>query len=507
MLSKISGLKTVMNGAGLTLIVSALIFVFLGFSACSDKKESCQGPNPGPHCLNYKGKQSQPGTGSMHQSDTKQQSGRDSLAYGAEAYEDEDSYYRNPSDYPTPPPLTAGNVLPTKDRFPLPDQVRAWRKAAWIRDDLFAQLKLGEIYLNDSSFHDPVEAYVWYFLALSPDRLYALDRNIRRTVWALIDTARKNRADVYHRLTLEQILQARQRIIYILSCRGADGFISLGLLHQHSENDRQRSCRRSSDRKGSTRSDYCDSAVPSPVLSSDADALMYFYIAQDMGHPLAASFIEVQKEVLSWLGASEQIMADARSRARNWRPDSEYYPGQTAGGMVHSDSCLPSLEKEQALTRMHEVPSSLIHRALWNAGFLPSPQPKSTREKEDAILRFQDVMSHARSGNLSAEEQLRLIQTGAVNGDAELQTALGVMYSKGIGVVLNYPRAEKWFAQAARQRRGEALYYLGVLYKAGVDGVPQDEDKAARLFTDAGLANYRPVKHQLMHLLKAAKDE
>ena len=45
--------------------------------------------------------------------------------------------------------------------------VRVWRQAAWQNDDFLAQVKLGDIYSNssDSRYFDPVEAYVWYFIA------------------------------------------------------------------------------------------------------------------------------------------------------------------------------------------------------------------------------------------------------------------------------------------------------------------------------------------------------
>jgi hypothetical protein len=56
--------------------------------------------------------------------------------------------------------------------------VRIWRKAAWQNNDFLAQVKLGDVYANasDSRYYDPVEAYVWYFLA-------ARNRAARRGYW------------------------------------------------------------------------------------------------------------------------------------------------------------------------------------------------------------------------------------------------------------------------------------------------------------------------------------
>ena len=118
--------------------------------------------------------------------------------------------------------------------------VREWRRAAWQQDDIFSQMELGKLYSGDKSFGadltvvDPVEGYVWYYLALRPNHLYAVDdegpagdRFRLRQRKAFDDMQRD-----FDSMTLEQRMEARSRIIYILASRGAEGFITLGKLHR-----------------------------------------------------------------------------------------------------------------------------------------------------------------------------------------------------------------------------------------------------------------------------------
>jgi TPR repeat protein len=132
----------------------------------------------------------------------------------------------------------------TEQALTLPDAVRVWRQDAWRLDDFFAQVRLGDLYSQNQSFapkespknpsfYDPVEAYVWYFMALRPDHLYSFDDNstAAQNVYSVKSNALKNAEDVFYSLTFEQRLEARARILYILSSRGAAGFMTLGRMH------------------------------------------------------------------------------------------------------------------------------------------------------------------------------------------------------------------------------------------------------------------------------------
>ena len=65
----------------------------------------------------------------------------------------------------------------------------------------------------------------------------------------------------------------------------------------------------------------------------------------------------------------------------------------------------------------------------------------------------------------------------AENGDAKAQSILGLMYSYGEGVPVDYREAARWYRRAAEQNSSVAQYNLGMLYLDG-RGVPRDTDKA-----------------------------
>ena len=52
----------------------------------------------------------------------------------------------------------------------------------------------------------------------------------------------------------------------------------------------------------------------------------------------------------------------------------------------------------------------------------------------------------------------------AMQGHADAQCNLGVMYSNGRGVKQSYEKAVEWYEKAAKQGDADAQYYLGLLY-------------------------------------------
>ena len=71
--------------------------------------------------------------------------------------------------------------------------------------------------------------------------------------------------------------------------------------------------------------------------------------------------------------------------------------------------------------------------------------------------------------DMEFEEAKRL----AEDGDAEVQSELGEMYSEGNGVPQNYKEAVKWYTKAAEQGNAPPQAMLGVMYDNGY-GVPKD---------------------------------
>jgi TPR repeat protein len=247
---------------------------------------------------------------------------------------------------------------------------------------------------------------------------------------------------------------------------------------------------------------------PSVIVPNDGEALTYFHIADNMGHPLAHEFLRgLDRNVRAAGALGARIADDAAAKARYWTPPYEFYPpGDSASGVPYTDECYVGFDRQHALDLVDAMlPQHAVQQALWFLGWsaLPVarwPGPGAPRD----IGRYQLTIAHSPTGRLSPLEAVRLIQTAAIKGDASSQNSLGVMYAKGIGVVRNFVRAQYWFQKAADQRYGAALYHLGVLYKKGPDGIKPDLNRANDYFTSSALAGFKPTMNQLGDLLDRA---
>ena len=386
--------------------------------------------------------------------------------------------------------------------------IAQWRKAGWQDDDFLSEMKLADIYDNssDSKYYDPIEAYVWYYLATQSASAHRDD--VGDDSYNYLRNARERARDGLARLIVDldarQREDARDRIVYILACRGAEGFIELG----HIE-DTARSGEgygggygggTSRGQRGRTRysPDMVGVNSSSVMVPNDAEALIYLHIAESMGNPVAHMELAALEARLRYSDVGRGIVAEQAARFHYWFPPFEFYPpGDNDSGVPYTDECRPTFERERALALVPiGLPDFEMHRALtflgWGHG-----DPKG-------IARFQLTIDDPGTGRLTAAEAVRLIQTAAVKGDAHSQNTLGVMYAKGIGVARNYVRAAYWFGRAADQRYGPALYHLGVLYKVGPTGIKQDLSRANDYFTAAALAGFRPSKDELYELLAHA---
>jgi TPR repeat protein len=411
--------------------------------------------------------------------------------------------------------------------------IRIWRKAAWLDDDFLSEIQLGDTYGNengDNRFYDPVEAYVWYFLATKSTDIaeHVTDQWARRVVSNDFHRALARENKLVLLLSAEERQQARDRIVYILSCRGADGYIRLGQIHETGINsagpqgggdfsndspttygalsDMARSYDQFHDRSNrefengeeAQARQMMGAMSSSVIVPNDGEALVYFHIADNMGHPLAHEYLRgLDRGVRRARPLGDRIADDAAAKARYWSAPYEFYPpGTNASGVPYTDECYVNLDKQRALLlAATQLPARAVDRALEFLGWNPG---------SNGVARFQATLVDAPTGRLTAAESVRAIQTAAIRGDAASQNALGVMYAHGIGVLRNYVRAEFWFHKAADQRYGAALYHMGVLYKVGPDGIHQDLSKANDYFTASALAGFRPTMNQLGDLLALA---
>ena len=75
----------------------------------------------------------------------------------------------------------------------------------------------------------------------------------------------------------------------------------------------------------------------------------------------------------------------------------------------------------------------------------------------------------------------------ALQGDAEAQFALGLMYNTGQGITQDYKEALKWYRLAAAQGFANAHYNLGLMFGKG-QGVIQN-DVYAHMWFDIAAAS------------------
>lgn len=415
-------------------------------------------------------------------------------------------------------------------RISLDTALRIWRKSAWLNDDFLSEVQLGDVYgreEGENKFYDPVESYVWYFLATKSSRIAQFISD---------DYARRVIAEDYHRalarlsklmilLTPEQRQDARDRIVYILACRGADGYMQLGRILttqkdgrgwrsyevQHPSayeglsavGDAYRNLRLNAEDEIDDGQDarvlqMMGVSSSSVIVPNDGEALLYFHVADLMGQPLAKEYLRrLDRDVRRERPLGDRVADEAAEKAHYWSSPFEFYPGgDSASGVPYTDECYANLDRQKALIlAAAKLPAHAAERALAFLGWTPT---------EIGVRRFQASLVDPPTGRLTAAESVRLIQTAALKGDASSQNALGVMYAHGIGVLRNYVRAEFWFRRAADQRFGAALYHLGVLYKAGPEGIHQDLSKANDYFTASALAGFKPTMNQLGDLLIAA---
>lgn len=410
------------------------------------------------------------------------------------------------------------------------EAVLLWRKAAWQSNDFLSQISLGYVYSDEDRapsriggvtgdaphFRDRIEAYVWYFIASQNEgfaRYLFMERG-RARVNQWLNEAYKSQARLFLGMTAAEREVARNRIIYILSCRGVDGLLQLAALHRESWSieRRKRELESTKDdtaaRVGNVNellmrlrwaavemlqgTSSNESSVKDKIALESGSvfshdhlmAMMYLYIAKSRGSNLAPVLIEdARREFSQGLDAGTQtddvvkLMQQVESDARRWIPPYEFYP-RGAGMYPHSDECvLSATEDRQLKTISRFVAQDEVKHALWFLQFLHGSRDQWDGEFTRAVGDFQESLSFERTGRLTDPQILRLIRMAAVSGHTLSQVRLGVLYAKGQAVRADFERAAKWFDAAAKQRDAQAMFYLGELIKKNY--VTREQDATA----------------------------
>ncbi|MDO8902739.1 MAG: tetratricopeptide repeat protein [Phenylobacterium sp.] len=392
-------------------------------------------------------------------------------------------------------------------------EIRALRRQAFA-GDFFAQIDLARRYGGSDAearkLHDPVEAAVWYQIALSNPDGYApvvVGAQGQRRGGRLQDCREAERLGAYNglehllgRMSSEERQDVRDRVIYVLSTQGAPGFRTLARLHDVGFGP-------FGDPLDNSPIDPRDLKGRRPPASAtlftrnDVDVYLFNYLAAQSGD--VAGFVMLKDFERSSSGRAA-LGTDAQAKAKRWTPPFEFYPPQAPeSGVPLSDESLRAGEAEAlALARVDELPFIHVGHALAFLRVTDKPALTKASLSTTEVQAFQAMLGRPTTGRLSSLEEVRAIQYAAVNGQARSQLTLAVMYAEGVGVPRDYARAFHWFSQADRQGNAEAKYAMSTFFSLGMEGVA-DQDKASAVVyqIDAALAGFKPSAQRLRELL------
>jgi hypothetical protein len=398
-------------------------------------------------------------------------------------------------------------------------EMRALRQQAF-RGDFFAQLELGRRYEGsrapDRNLEDSVESAVWYAMALANPTGYTpvaaqLGANRENNAVAKYDACRAfERRMAYGSLnrllshmSSDEQGQVRDRVIYVLSTQGADGFRTLARIHDDSFGSfgEPADNREAMEARGKPYKPGAPSAL-NLFPRNDVDAYLYNYLAVQTGdvsaYVMLKDFEHSSPERANFGGFVAQ-------KAKRWVPPYEFYPPDSndASGVPHSDeSAMKGDIYDQALSRIDELPFLHIAEALTYLHVTAKPAANEAGVYPGDIQTFQTMLGRPATGKLAPIEKVRAIQYAAVNGSSKAQLVLAVMYSEGVGVARDYARAYYWYAEADRQGNAEAKYAMSTFFSLGVSGIAdQDHAKAVVYQLDAALAGFKPSIARLQQVL------
>jgi TPR repeat protein len=398
-------------------------------------------------------------------------------------------------------------------------EIRSLRQGGF-RGDFFAQLELARRYEGqrsvDKNLEDPVEAAVWYAMALansggySPIAAYERRGGKEKGPLSRFDDCRAfERHAAYgaldrllSRMSTEEREKVRNRVIYVLSTQRADGYRTLARMHdgffgpfgEPSDNPQAIEAYGSAKRTGAP-------AALDLFRRNDVDAYLYNYLAVQTGdvsaYVMLKDFERSSPQRASYGGFVE-------TKAKRWIPPYEFYPPESPdSGVPHSDESDPSGEaKEAALARLNELPFVHIGEALAYLRVIPAPVLDERLLSVSDAQTFQAMIGRPITGRLSGVEKVRAVQYAAVNGSSKAQLVLAVMYSEGVGLPRDYARAYHWYEEAERQGSAEAKYAMSTFFSLGLQGVAdQDRAKAVVYQLDGALAGFKPSVWRLQQLL------
>ncbi|HEY5413009.1 MAG TPA: hypothetical protein VIJ94_20020, partial [Caulobacteraceae bacterium] len=327
-------------------------------------------------------------------------------------------------------------------------EIRELRRQAF-RGDFFAQVELAHRYEgrreSDKNLQDPVEAAVWYGLALANAEGYDRTSSAPRDglfdgrgggggFVSLYDECRHGERRLAYgaldrllaQMSTDEQDKVRDRATYVLSTQGAAGFRTLGRLHDvaygpfgEPPDDLQAVM---------THRDW-----PNAIRlfeRNGVDAYMFDYLAMQEGDEGAYVILQDLQHAAPWPGFTDI----AEQRARRWTPPYEFYPPDApASGVPHTDESEPYQEADRnALLRINELPFEHIAQSLVYLHVILTPCLESELTPHD-VQTFQAMLGRPTTGVLTPLEKVRAVQYAAISGSPRAQLVLAVMYAQGVG--------------------------------------------------------------------------
>lgn len=387
--------------------------------------------------------------------------------------------------------------ISTPDTQPSRETIFALRHAAWQNDDFAAQVALGKLYYasRDNSSWNPVEAYVWYFLAsINAQARYDGDVEDRDSssdhqypyidVYHEVKRAQRARAQIAELFTSDQRDEARNRIVYVLACRGPSGLALLGELYSpwspvEGHSDDSDSSRSSSD--SSYRGDpdsrgdgsYRDDEEPvRPISKNDHDAMLYYVLASNAGAKIGLDYDGYALAFAQYLRDNRndggEIIATARADAQRWHLPYEYYPESRArSGIPLTDECNANPDGNDEPDEDEPISAWTLQRALFAMGDIGTPPEAhqfdiDSGEMHNAMKRYQAENGFQPTGRLTIAQELDLVSRAANDKrDPATELALGKIYVLGtiqsVPSVANGDGEQLWERVAANPSAGPLL--------------------------------------------------
>ena len=398
-------------------------------------------------------------------------------------------------------------------------ELRELRRKAF-SNDFFAQLTLADRYAakraTDKNVEDPIESSVWLAMALTNTEGYEPMNRYgegRKAMSSRYDKCRAYERSRAYKMLDQQLAmmdseerdKVKDRVTYILSSYGADGFLTLARLY-----DRQYGpMGEASEDKLATYAkmkskDYGYQNVKALFQRSDVDAFLYHYKAANTGDVSAYVLL---KDFEKSASDRSKYAAFVEGKAKRWIAPYEFYPpeSQPAGALPHSDESRRTDAADYAITRMQEIPFNHVGRAL-NYLNLTADSPTSpdgvSKQSLNALRAMIGVATTYANPKMINLDRLRAIQLAAINGDQKSQLVLAVMYSEGVGVATDYARAFFWYNQAAKQGSGEAKYAMATYFSLGLAGVSdQNRAESVVLHLGSALDGFKPSVDRLQAIL------